>query len=97
MAVKSVTINSTTWTPLTTAGQMGSLSIRDIPFYWKKHVIRIAEAISAPETDTQDYVELFPTMNNSQYLTLVPDTIHHIFYARCEADGDSTVIFVDVN
>jgi hypothetical protein len=93
--ITAYTINATTWTAITTAGQSGTCWLNeDNDGAGGAADCRISHSDSgAPSLDTSKRV--YKPQGNTDVLPFSVDNVSDIYYARCKNAGDSVVLFVD--
>ena len=92
--IRQRTINSTSWTAITSAGQQGSCWIQINVKGSGGGLITHSDTGRAP-TGRSGF-KLYKPGSNDNVCILGPDNVNDIFYARCIRRGNNLKLLVDV-
>jgi hypothetical protein len=95
MATSMITISGTSWTPITNAGQKGTVWLNDIA---SSGEIFIDHSIltNGTDCDRNKSFKLQKAWKNNQVVILTPDSGTDIYYASNDTATESYNIVVDV-
>ena len=89
-------VNGTEWTPITTAGQSGSMWLdEDNDGAVGSMNVRIYHATSDTGATFAKSKRVFKPVGNNDILQFSADSSEDIYYARCTNADDSAIISVD--
>jgi len=101
MAIVKHVINSTAWTPISTAGQSGSCWLVDSnELTGDRADVRIWHGATAPDNEddtiTQISRRVIRPSDNDDMLLITADSETDIYFARCKESGKTANLIVDV-